>query len=54
MFIIENEEDLQQLFDIVEEESRQKDLEVNSKKVKVIVIGQNNECLRTKIFIKGN
>ena len=49
-----NKEDLQQLLDIVEEESRKKGLELNSKSTQVMVVSGSNERPQTKIFINVN
>ena len=48
-----NKEDLQKLLD-VEEKSRKKGLELNSKKTEVMVVSGNNECPQINIFISGN
>ena len=55
LLIAENKEDLQQLLDIVEEESRKKGLELNqnSKKTEVMAISQHNECPKINNFITG-
>ena len=50
----ENKEDLQQLLDIVEEESRKKGLELNSKSTEVMVVSGSNERPQTNIFINVN
>ena len=50
----ENKEDLQQLLDIVEEESRKKGLDLNSKSTEVMVVSGSNERLQTNIFINVN
>ena len=50
----ENKEDLQQLLDIVEEESRKKGLELNSKSTEVMVVCGSNERPQTNIFINVN
>ena len=49
-----NKEDLQQLLDIVEEESRKKGLELNSKSTQVMVVSGSNERPQTNIFINVN
>ena len=49
-----NKEDLQQLLDIVEEESRKKGLELNSKSTEVMVVSGSNERPQTNIFINVN
>ena len=41
VLIPENKEDLQQLLTIFEEESRKKGLQLNSKKIELMVISQN-------------
>ena len=41
VLIPENKEDLRQLLTIFEEESRKKGLQLNSKKIELIVISQN-------------
>ncbi|GFO26403.1 retrovirus-related pol polyprotein from type-1 retrotransposable element r2 [Plakobranchus ocellatus] len=43
VLIAENKEDLQKLLNIVEEESRKKGLELNSKKTEVMVISRKQE-----------
>ena len=50
----ENKEDLQQLLDIVKEESRKKGLELNSKSTEVMVVSGSNEYPQTNIFINVN
>ena len=50
----ENKENLQQLLDKVEEESRKKELELNSKSTEVIVVSGSNERPQTNIFINVN
>ena len=50
----ENKEDLQQLLHIVEEESRKKGLDLNSKSTEVMVVSGSNERLQTNIFINVN
>ena len=50
----ENKEDLQQLLDIAEEESRKKGLELNSKSTEVMVVSGSNERPQTNIFINVN
>ena len=50
----ENKEDLKQLFDVIEKQSIEKRLELNSKNTKVMVVSENNECPQINIFIKGN
>ncbi|GFN90606.1 endonuclease-reverse transcriptase [Plakobranchus ocellatus] len=49
--IAENKEDLQKLLNIVEEESRKKGLELNSKKTEVMVISRKPESPKCDIFI---
>ncbi|GFS09268.1 endonuclease-reverse transcriptase [Elysia marginata] len=43
VLIAENKDDLQKLLNIVEEESRKKGLELNSKKTEVMVISRKQE-----------
>ena len=50
----ENKEDLQQLLDIVEEESRKKGLELNNKSTEVMVVSGSNERPQPNIFISVN
>ena len=54
LLIEENKEDLQQLLNIVEEESRKKGLELNRKKTEMRIVSQNNECPEIIIVINGN
>ena len=49
-----NKEDLQQLLDIGEEESRKKGLELNSKSTEVMVVSGSNERPQNNIFIYVN
>ena len=49
-----NEEDLQQSSVIVEEDSKKNDLELNNKKIEVLVFIRNNVCPQIHIFIKQN
>ena len=51
--IAENKEDLQKLLDIVEEESRNKGLELNSKKTEVKVVSRKEECPPSKSLATG-
>ncbi|GFO08077.1 RNA-directed DNA polymerase from mobile element jockey [Plakobranchus ocellatus] len=51
VLIAENKEDLQKLLNIVEEESRKKGLELNSKKTEVMVISSKQESPKCDIFI---
>ncbi|GFO15752.1 hypothetical protein PoB_004225700 [Plakobranchus ocellatus] len=51
VLIAENKEDLQKLLNIVEEESRKKRLELNSKKTEVMVISRKQESPKCDIFI---
>ncbi|GFO06356.1 endonuclease-reverse transcriptase [Plakobranchus ocellatus] len=51
VLIAENKEDLQNLLNIVEEESRKKGLELNSKKTEVMVISRKQESPKCDIFI---
>ncbi|GFO06202.1 retrovirus-related pol polyprotein from type-1 retrotransposable element r2 [Plakobranchus ocellatus] len=50
VLIAENKEDLQKLLDIVEEESRKKGLELNSKKTEVMVISCKQESPKCDIY----
>ena len=50
----ENKEDLRQLLDIIEEESRKKGLDLNSKSTEVMVVSGSNERPQTKILINVN
>ena len=43
LLIAQNKEDLHQLLDIVEEESRKKGLEMNSKEAEEMVVSQNRQ-----------
>ena len=54
VLIVENKENLQELLDIFEGESRKKGLELYSKRSEVMVVSQNKECPRIKVFINGN
>ncbi|GFS11155.1 endonuclease-reverse transcriptase [Elysia marginata] len=51
VLIAENKDDLQELLNIVEEESRKKGLELNSKKTEVMVISRKQEPPKCDIFI---
>ncbi|GFO09658.1 endonuclease-reverse transcriptase, partial [Plakobranchus ocellatus] len=51
VLIAENKEDLQKLLNIIEEESRKKGLELNSKKTEVMVINCKQESPKCDIFI---
>ncbi|GFR76316.1 endonuclease-reverse transcriptase [Elysia marginata] len=51
VLIAENKDDLQKLLNIVEEESRKKGLELNSKKTEGMVISQKQEPPKCDIFI---
>ncbi|GFN82240.1 endonuclease-reverse transcriptase [Plakobranchus ocellatus] len=51
VLIAENKEDLQKLLNIVEEESRKKGLEPNSKKTEVMVISRKQKSPKCDIFI---
>ncbi|GFR71836.1 endonuclease-reverse transcriptase [Elysia marginata] len=51
VLIAENKDDLQKLLNIVEEESRKKGLELNSKKTEVMVISRKQEPPKCDIFI---
>ena len=50
VLIPENKEDLRQLLTIFEEESRKKGLQLNSKKIELMVISQSYS-LRTSTFL---
>ena len=54
VLIPENKEDLRQLLTIFEEESRKKGLQLNSKKIELMVISQSYSLPHINIFIKGN
>ena len=54
VLMAENKEDLQQLLDIVKEESRKKGLELNSKSTEVMVVSGTYERPQTNIFINVN
>ena len=47
--LAEHKEDLPQLYEIVEEESRKKGLELNSKKAEVMVVSQNRSAHRSSL-----
>ncbi|GFS00757.1 endonuclease-reverse transcriptase [Elysia marginata] len=51
VLIAENKDNLQKLLNIVEEESRKKGLELNSKKTEVMVINRKQEPPKCDIFI---
>ncbi|GFO15462.1 hypothetical protein PoB_004196700 [Plakobranchus ocellatus] len=53
VLIAENEKDLQQLLDIVKEESEKKGLELNRKKTQVMVVSRKQELPIINIYIKG-
>ena len=53
VLISENEKDLQQLLNIVESKSKEKGLELNSKKTEVMVISRKEEPPLINITIKG-
>ncbi|GFS07800.1 endonuclease-reverse transcriptase [Elysia marginata] len=53
VLIAENKDDLQKLLNIVEEESRKKGLELNSKKTEVMVISRKQEPPKCDIFINN-
>ena len=53
VLISENEKDLQQLLNIVESKSKEKGLELNSKKTEVIVISRKEEPPLFNITING-
>ena len=54
VLVAEDKDDLQKLLHIVEEDSSEKGLELNSKKAKVMVVSRNNECLQINIFVNGD
>ena len=54
VLVAEDKEDLQKLLHIVEEDSSEKGLELNSKKAEVMVVSRNNECLQINIFVNGD
>ena len=51
VFIVENKEDLPQLLDITEEESRRKGYELKSKNTEVMVLSRNNECAQINSLV---
>ncbi|GFN74890.1 endonuclease-reverse transcriptase [Plakobranchus ocellatus] len=51
VLLAENKENLQKLLNIVEEESRKKGLELNSKKTEVMVISRKRESPKCDIFV---
>ncbi|GFN75306.1 retrovirus-related pol polyprotein from type-1 retrotransposable element r2 [Plakobranchus ocellatus] len=51
VLIAENKEDLQKLLNIVEEESRKKGLELNSKKTEGMVSSRKQESPKCDIFV---
>ena len=53
VLVSENEKDLQQLLNIVESKSKEKGLELNSKKTEVMVISLKEEPPLLNITIKG-
>ena len=55
VLIAENEKDLQNLLNVVKDESRKKGLDLNSKKTEVMVISKKTtkEC-NIKFFVDGN
>ncbi|GFO13624.1 endonuclease-reverse transcriptase [Plakobranchus ocellatus] len=53
VLIAENEKDLQQLLDIVKEESEKKGLELNRKKTEAMVVSRKQELPIINIYIKG-
>ena len=55
VLIAENKEDLPQLLDITEEESRRKGYGLKSKNTEVMVVNRNNECAQiSSLVAKGN
>ena len=51
VLIAENKEDLPQLLDFTEEESRRKEYGLKSKNTEVIVVNQNNECAQINSLV---
>ena len=51
LLIAENEEDLPQLLDITEEESRRKGYGLKSKNTETMVVNQNNECAQINSLV---
>ena len=51
VLIAENKEDLPQLLDITEEESRRKGYGLKSKNTEVIVVNRNNECAQINSLV---
>ena len=55
VLIAENKEDLPQLLDITEEESRRKGYGLKSKITEVMVVNRNNVCAQINFLVaKGN
>ena len=55
VLIAENKEDLPQLLDITEEESRRKGYGLKSKNTEVMVVNRNNACAQINFLVaKGN
>ena len=52
--LIPENKDLLRSLDILEEESRKKELELNRKKIEVVVVNGSNERPQITIIIKGN
>ena len=50
VLIAENKEDLPQLLDITEEESKRKGYGLKSKNTEAMVVNRNNECVRRSIL----
>ena len=50
VLIAENKEDLPQLLDITEEESRRKGYGLKSKNTEVMVVNRNNACAQINFF----
>ena len=51
VLIAENKEDLPQLLDITEEESRRKGYGLKSKNTEVMVVNRNNECAQINSLV---
>ena len=51
VLIAENKEDLPQLFDVTEEESRRKGYGLKSKNTEVMVVNRNNECVQMNSLV---
>ena len=53
VLIPENKENMRQFLDILEEESRKKELEMIRKKIEVMVVNKSTECPQITIFLIG-